>query len=110
MPNLLKKQKIVPVVEKLVASLTELADTVDATTAVLESKPNLPEGLLERVRCYKEIVDKQLEIVPEISNYYLNEDYEELSRTITRINSLSKFIANDAKEILGIKEGGQTPH
>ena len=87
-------------VEKLFKSFDELERCISVTRDALEQRKEVPGEILERVRQYSQIVDKQRGMAIELKEHIAQQNWGEVNRIVRVINGLSAMIRDDAQDIL----------
>lgn len=87
-------------VNKLVESFDQLDRCIHATRSILETRPNVPGDVINRLQQYSDIVQKQRETAVDLQGLIAQENWEEVARRVKIINGLSAMIRDDAQEII----------
>lgn len=93
------------IVRRLFQSFVELEQAIQSAKTVLSERKDAPQELLDRIRHYEEILDKQRSLATAMCGHASLGNWEEVSRHIKLINGLSFMIRDDAREIIA----GATP-
>ena len=88
------------VINRLFESFNELERAIICAKSTLENKQIPPIKLLDRIKNYEEILEKQRSLATALCTHSALGQWEEVSRHIRLINGLSALIRDDAKEIL----------
>lgn len=88
------------IIERLFDSFNELERAILSARKTLEAKAAPPVKLLDRIRNYEEILDKQRDLATSLCGHAALGNWQEVSRHIRLINGLSTLIRDDAREIL----------
>jgi hypothetical protein len=90
-------QKIV--IRRLFQSFVELDRAIASAKATLANREDAPKELIQRIRTYEEILDKQRSLATSLCGHASLGNWEEVSRHVKLINGLSYMIRDDAREI-----------
>ncbi|RMD86402.1 MAG: hypothetical protein D6808_03415 [Candidatus Dadabacteria bacterium] len=93
------------VLERLFSSFTELEQAIGSAKASLEKRDFVPESIIERIRSYDEILEKQRSLAVKLCDHINKGQWEEVARHVNLINGLSAMIRDDAKAILRALSG-----
>jgi len=85
---------------KLMASLTEVQETVKDTREKLNQRNDVPQDVFNRLDSYDEIVTKQKILCEELDNHFKTKNVVEIARCVKLMNCYSSMIRDDAHEIL----------
>ena len=88
------------VIKRLFQSFIELDRAIASAKATLANRKDAPQELLERIRSYEEILDKQRSLATSLCGHASLGNWEEVSRHVKLINGLSYMIRDDARDIL----------
>ena len=88
------------VISRLFESFNELERAIVSARQTLEKKNEPPADLLERIRSYEQILDKQRTLATALCGHSTLGNWGEVARHIKLINGLSAMIRDDAREIL----------
>ena len=88
------------VIRRLFQSFVELERAIVSATATLAGKSNPPKELIERIRQYEEILDKQRTLATVLCGHAALGNWPEVQRHVKLINALSLMIRDDAREVL----------
>lgn len=88
------------VINRLFQSFAELERAITTANQALKNRKDTPPELLERVRVYEEILDKQRSLATAMCGHASLENWNEVARHIKLINGLSMMIRDDARDIL----------
>ncbi len=88
------------IINKLFESFDSLENAILNAKKTLSKKSDVPKDILDRIDNYEEILNKQRLLALSLNNHSKNGNWDEVSRHIKLINSLSTMIRDDAREIL----------
>lgn len=88
------------IINRLFASFSELEQAIESAKATLVKKGNVPEEIMERLKSYDGILEKQRVIASRLCSSIEKEDWNEVNRNVALINGLSSMIRDDARAIL----------
>ncbi|MCB0324222.1 MAG: hypothetical protein KDD69_11645 [Bdellovibrionales bacterium] len=88
------------VIKRLFQSFVELDRAIASAKAALLSREDRPNELLERIKTYEQILDKQRSLATSLCGHASLGNWNEVARHIKLINGLSFMIRDDAREIL----------
>jgi hypothetical protein len=88
------------IIDKLFKSFGDLEEAIGAAKVTLAKKESIPAGVLARLDSYGGILSKQRTLAAELCEYINQGNWEEVSRHVSIINSLSAMIRDDARAIL----------
>ena len=88
------------IVRRLFQSFSELERAIRSAKAVLNDKGDAPEELLERIRTYEQILDKQRSLATAMCGHASLGNWDEVARHVKLINGLSYMIRDDARDII----------
>ena len=94
------------VIRRLFQSFVELDRAIASAKATLAKRTDVPAALVERIRTYEEILDKQRSLATSLCGHASLGNWEEVSRHVKLINVLSYMIRDDARDIVA---GASTP-
>jgi hypothetical protein len=87
-------------INKLLESFNDLERCIVLTEDVLKEREGVPADIMDRVRQYAEIVQKQRGLALTLQDYISRQDWDEVSRIVRIINAMSQMIREDAQAIL----------
>ena len=94
--------------EKLVCSLYSLKEIINSARISIKNR-SLEEkekaDLLLRIDTYEDSVNKQLKLVGDLEESFLDGDMDKVSKIAKRINGFSAFITEDANAIMAKNKG-----
>ena len=97
------------IINRLFESFRDLEKAINCAKKTLETKPNAPKQLLERIGEYEQILEKQRNLATALCGHSTLGNWDEVARHIKLINGLSAMIRDDAREILmSVKPTGNT--
>lgn len=105
-PPLNYEQKIegsLNLVNKLKVEFATLRSVIANAKGTLAAKPNCPPDVLDRLNSYTEMVGKQEAMIPELEQAIKQGNAEGTALFVQKINGLSNFIREDARDILAGK-------
>ncbi len=88
------------VIRRLFQSFVELDRAISSAKEALSKRKDVPEALMQRIRTYEEILDKQRSLATSLCGHASLGNWEEVARHVKLINGLSFMIRDDAREIL----------
>ncbi|MCB0344042.1 MAG: hypothetical protein KDD66_02950 [Bdellovibrionales bacterium] len=88
------------IIKRLFDSFGELERAIHSARTTLNNKSNPPADLLEHIKVYEEILDKQRSLATALCGYASLGDWNEVARHVRLINGLSAMIRDDAREVL----------
>jgi len=89
------------VIKKLRKSISLLSESIDKSRITLRKKDNISEDVFNRLDSYDMVVAKQNQLVDTLEKLVrVDPKTTEVLKTIEKINKLSTFIRDDAKELL----------
>lgn len=88
------------IVERLLASFTDLETAIHSAKKTLAAKGNIPDEIIERLDSYDGILTKQRNMAKELCQFIDAGNWEEVNRSVGIINGLSAMIRDDARSIL----------
>lgn len=92
--------------DRLTQSLDDLEQAVKQARKQISKSKSTKEDtkniILTRLDNYDQILSKQRTLKAELAQYLISGNEEEVMDRVTRINGLSQFILEDAKDILAI--------
>ena len=86
------------IIEKLFASFAELESAITKARQTFKTRESVPEGVVRRLESYDTILAKQRAVT--LCESIASKNWDEVTRHVTLINSLSAMIRDDAKAIL----------
>ena len=89
------------IIERLFGSFTELEKAIESAKATLAQRSSVPTEILERLKSYDGILEKQRALATRLCESINAGDWDEVSRQVGLINGLSAMIRDDARSILG---------
>ena len=96
-------------IEKLIDSILSLKKVIlftqDHIGKVEDITEDTRQDILFRMKGYSDSVDKQLSLIGELEQKFAAGDSEGIGNIAKRINALSLFIRNDAREIIARQKG-----
>jgi len=95
--------------ERLFDSFKELDSAIHSAKRTLEKKDTPPKEVLDRIRVYEEMVEKQRALATALAGHVTLENWSEVSRHIQLINGFSTMIRDDAREILADMRPSSAP-
>ncbi len=95
------------IIQKLFQSFTDLEDAIGSAKVTLAKRGEIPTEIMERLDSYDGILVKQRTLAEELCTHINKGDWDEVSRHVGLINSLSAMIRDDAKAILSLIKPGQ---
>ena len=88
------------IIDKLFKSFNDLEEAISGARTTLGKKESIPAGVLERLDSYGGILTKQRNLASSLCEHINQGNWEEVSRHVSLINSLSAMIRDDARAIL----------
>ena len=88
------------IIEKLFNSFNDLEEAISGARVTLAKKESIPTGVLERLDSYGGILSKQRTLATALCEHINQGNWEEVSRHVSLINSLSAMVRDDARAIL----------
>ena len=88
------------IIDRLFQSLTELESAINGAKATLLKNGNPALAVIERLNSYDEILQKQRNLAGELCVHINKQEWDEVNRHVSLINSLSSLIRDDARSIL----------
>ena len=88
------------IIEKLFSSFEELEEAIESAKVTLSKREVIPAEIVERLNSYDDILLKQRNLAHSLCEHISNCNWDEVSRHVTLINSLSAMIRDDARAIL----------
>jgi hypothetical protein len=89
------------IIDRLYNSFTELETAINSARKTLAERETVPEGVMERLRSYDDILAKQRRLANELCGHIRGGNWDEVTRHVSLINGLSSMIRDDARAILG---------
>ena len=88
------------IINRLFKSFEELETAISSAKQTLETKENVPEEVVKRLRSYDNILEKQRGLAQELCGHIAAGNWDEVARHVGLINGLSAMIRDDARAIL----------
>ncbi|MEZ4753146.1 MAG: hypothetical protein R3A13_02410 [Bdellovibrionota bacterium] len=88
------------IIERLFSSFTELETAIRGARETLEKKDSIPKEVMQRLRSYDDILDKQRSMATKLCDHINKGECDDVGRQVNLINGLSQLIRDDARAIL----------
>jgi hypothetical protein len=88
------------IVRRLFQSFVELEKAISTAKKTLLSQKEPQQHVLDRIKTYEEILEKQRELATAMCGHAALGNWEEVARHVKLINGLSFMIRDDARDIL----------
>lgn len=88
------------IIGRLFESFTELERAIKTAKMALCNKDNPPRELMERIRSYEGILEKQRSLANALCSHVSDSNWDEVDRHVKIINALSSMIRDDAREVV----------
>ncbi|MDZ4786648.1 MAG: hypothetical protein SGJ02_11295 [bacterium] len=96
------------IIERLFTSFADLESAIHSAKNTLVKKGNVPNGIMERIGSYDEILLKQRQLASKLCDFINRGDWDEVGRHVSLINGLSSMIRDDARSMLSVLSGAST--
>lgn len=90
---------------QLFSSFLELEKAIESARAAVSKRESPQQEVLDRLTMYEEILGKQRSLALDLGDHAARSNWPEVARHINIINSLSRMIRDDAREIVGSASG-----
>jgi len=88
------------IIDRLFKSFDDLEQAINGAKQMLAKKDSLPAGVMQRLDSYSGILNKQRALAEALCDHINQGNWEEVSRHVSLINSLSAMVRDDARAIL----------